>query len=164
MAIDVKAWEGYRVVWLRPDMEQDGAGSGPNWRAALQVFLREQDKPLAMIELQPEDGTPPRFVQAVEKAVLQALALPAAESGQQLTVKYAQRWIDLINRISTQDRPLVLALVGYDQITNPNVHDLFAELLEYQPESLQILLISQAMPPLPLPRLRARRALLEVVF
>ena len=130
----------------------------------MEATLRRQGKALAKIEIQPEDDTPPRFVQSVEKAVFQALELPSAEAGQQLPIKYPENWIELINRINALDRPLFLALEGYDQITDPNVHALLAELLEYQPESLQILLVCQAMPPLPLPRLRARRALLEVVI
>lgn len=157
MAIDVKAWEGYRVVWLRPQSGQAGEDSRPTWPADL------DGRPLAEVKIDPEHNEPLQFVRAVEQAVLQVYALPDTAPPPQYSGSYREEWIDWINRLSGLDQPLILALEGYDQITNPDVHALTSELLEYQPESLQIVLVCQAMPPLPLPRLRARRALLEVV-
>jgi LuxR family maltose regulon positive regulatory protein len=151
MSIDFAAWEGYRVIWLR-------LKAGPEWADYLQQTARSNAKKLALIELHAEHNEPQRFVTAVEKAVGAAMS----QLGDLIQADYRAAWIALINRISELPDPLTLVLSGYDQIENEDVHEIVADLLEYQPESLQILLFCQTNPPLPLARLRVRRALLEV--
>lgn len=169
MLIDLTAWESYPVIWLRPagddaEVGNDPIGSGPGSSSslALESYCQSQGKLYAPVWLQAVHNHPDRFVTAVEQALGAAaqlsadLAPPAAAGGLE------SAWICLINRISELERPLLLALNGYDQIENELIHALVAQLLDYQPGTLQIVLVCRLMPPLPLPRLRARRALLEV--
>ena len=162
MAIDFTAWEGYRVIWLRVGSGRSETEGGLTWSEAIERHCRTHGQNLAWVSLQPADDDPQQFVQAVTGAINQALGLPAGFTGQLEPDEPPQAWINLINRISELDRLLMLALEGYDRIEHPGVRELAAELLEYQPRALQILLMCRAAPTLPLPRLRARRALLEV--
>jgi len=166
MAIDFSAWEGYRVIWLRRGngLEQDlcEQGASPAWTAALEQHCRWQGMRLAGVCLQPDDDDPGRFVQAVEQAIDRALEVQPQPGSSLAQAEPESSWVALINRISAHARPVFLALVGYDQIQHTHIHALVAELLEFQPATLHILLDCQSSPPLPLPRLRARRELLEV--
>jgi len=162
MTIDFTAWESYRVIWLRVGAGRREAEDGPAWFEPIEAHCRTHGQNLAWISLHPADDDPQRFVRVVIMAVYQALGLPAELAVHSEPEDYLVLWIHLVNQISELERLLVLALEGYDQIEHPGVHELVAELLEYQPRALQILLICRAAPPLPLPRLRARRALLEV--
>ena len=162
MAIDFTAWEGYRVIWLRVGSSRIQTEDGPVWFEAAEAHCRTHGQNLAWVSLQPADDDPQQFVRAVTGAINQALGLPAGFTGQLEPDETPQAWVNLINRISELESPLILALESYDRIEHRGVHELVSELLEYQPQSLQILLFCQAVPPLPLPRLRTRRFLLEV--
>src|SRR5207244_5531289 len=57
---------------------------------------------------------------------------------------------------------LVLVLDDYHVIDNPEIHQGIEFLLEHRPPTLSLVLATRSDPPLPLPRLRARRELTEV--
>lgn len=162
MAIDFSAWEGYRVIWLRVGSGRSETEGGPTWLEAIERHCRAEGQKLAWVSLQDGDNDPQQFVQAVNGSVNQALGLPAGFTGQLEPEETPQAWINLINRISELESPLILALESYDRVEHPGVHELVTELLEYQPQALQVLLFCQTVPPLPLPRLRTRRFLWEV--
>ncbi len=172
MKIDPSAWDGYRVVWVRLDAggSEDGVSetgcletaSNQAWPQALQVYCRATGKRLAELCLHAQDNQPNRFIQDVAAAVDRAYGLSACTASGNPSVEKSLDWIDLINRISAASLPMLLALEGYDLIEAQAVHELVAELLDYPPDGLQIAIFCRGTPPLPLARLRARRALLEV--
>ena len=68
----------------------------------------------------------------------------------------------LINDLEQQRRLLVLVLDDYHLVTNREIHDAMAFLVEHLPVRLRLVVATRADPPLPLPRLRARGELLEI--
>ncbi len=60
------------------------------------------------------------------------------------------------------ERNVVLALDDYHVITTPTIHATLAWLLDYLPPTLHLVILTRADPPLPLARLRARRAMTEI--
>jgi LuxR family maltose regulon positive regulatory protein len=68
----------------------------------------------------------------------------------------------LINALSDASTPLVLVLDDYHLIEHEAIHTTFSDLIDHQPPMLRLLLTSRSVPPLPLPRLRARGQLLEI--
>jgi len=164
MAIELPAWEGYRVVWLRVKTGQGQENTDQSWKPKVEAYSHANDSYLAEVMLQLEDNEPRHFVETFERVVGPVLDLPAQAAHARNSPEYRSDWVALINKIIEFDRPLLLVIEGIDQINHQGVHELLAELLEYQPSNLQILLICQKMPPLPLPRLRARRGLLEITM
>ncbi|MEZ4660476.1 MAG: hypothetical protein R2911_23210 [Caldilineaceae bacterium] len=68
----------------------------------------------------------------------------------------------LLNELTAQPRPVVLALDDYHLIENAQIHDTLQFLLDQMPPQLHMVLITRADPPLPLARLRAQREIHEV--
>jgi LuxR family transcriptional regulator, maltose regulon positive regulatory protein len=68
----------------------------------------------------------------------------------------------LINALAALPAPVALVLDDYHAITTPAIHLSLAFLLEHQPSSLRLVIISRSDPPLPLMRLRAHGELTEV--
>lgn len=68
----------------------------------------------------------------------------------------------LAGEIEQLDAPFILVLDEYHSIKNLTIHRLMAELLTYQPNNLEIVLITRHEPPLPLPAMRARNRLTEI--
>jgi len=155
MVIDINAWKGYRVIWMRMK-------ASPDWIDDLLQPGRLTGQRLALVELGQEHNQLKCFVAAIRQAIL-GTTLGELEAGQpDGSLDEPSAWVAVINQISELPDPLILVLTGYDQIESEAVHGAVTELLDYQPDTLQILLFCQTSPPLPLPRLRARRVLLEV--
>ena len=68
----------------------------------------------------------------------------------------------LINDIATTPEPFVLVLDDYDTIQSESIHKAVEFLIEHQPPQIQLVLITRQDPPLPLPRLRVRRQVVEI--
>ena len=68
----------------------------------------------------------------------------------------------LINDIAASSSPFVLILDDYHLIDAPPIHQQLAFLLEHQPPSMHLGLVTRADPPLPLSRLRARSQMVEI--
>lgn len=162
MAIELTAWEGYRVVWFRVEAAAQQADSDLTWAQALRAYCRLSGLKMAQVHLQSEDNQTNRFIQDIEAAIDQAAGQAASPEIRSIPREDSFAWIELINRINETGRPLLLALDRYDQIESQAVHEMMADLLEYLPDGLQIALFSRGTPPLPFARLRARRLLLEV--
>jgi LuxR family maltose regulon positive regulatory protein len=68
----------------------------------------------------------------------------------------------LLNDLAGLDRELVLVVDDYHLITNPQVHESLAYLIERSPDAFQLVLATREDPPLPMGRLRARGELVEI--
>ena len=68
----------------------------------------------------------------------------------------------LVNELAQVERPFCLVLDDYHVIQNQLVHQAVSFLLEHRPSSLHLAIATRADPPLPLARLRARSAMLEL--
>lgn len=68
----------------------------------------------------------------------------------------------LANEIIAFPEAFALVLDDYHVITSPPIHHGLAFLLEHLPRNMHVIITSRADPPLPLPRLRARREMTEL--
>jgi len=68
----------------------------------------------------------------------------------------------LINILAEVDGKVILVLDDYHLISNPQIHNDFSYLIDHQPQSLHIILVTRADPPLPIAKLRGRGLLTEL--
>lgn len=68
----------------------------------------------------------------------------------------------LLAAIAALDQPSILVLDDYHHVTNPDIHEFTAHLLERLPDQAHLVLISRSDPPLPLSRLRVGQQLTEM--
>ena len=133
--------------------------------------------PTAWVSLDSNDNDPVRFfsyliaaLQMIEPDVAQHLLawLRAPQPSNQLPAHDAAAdWSDrvlipLINEIATIPRAFVLVLDDYQAIESPRIHDAVTYLIEHAPPMMHVVIATRSDPPLPLPRLRARRQLNEL--
>jgi LuxR family transcriptional regulator, maltose regulon positive regulatory protein len=125
-----------------------------------------QKTPLAWVSLETEDNDAIRFWRYVCTALetIQAEctrdALMLLRSGRNVSLDNVLT--ELLNGIITLERDTVLVLDDYHLIANQAIHQTMTFLLEHLPPQLHLVLLSRAEPPLPLTKLRAQSALLEL--
>jgi ATP/maltotriose-dependent transcriptional regulator MalT len=123
------------------------------WAAA------EDGKAVAWLSLDEDDNDPARFF-AYMTAALQraepglggrALAALRSPGGQLIEVVLPL----LLNDLAGLGRDLVLVVDDYHLITNPEIHEALAYLIERTPVAFRLVLSTREDPPLPLGKLRA---------
>lgn len=138
------------------------AGSGKT--TLVSDWLRERS--VVWISLDEEDNDLARFWSYVLTALQRShpglaahvrTLLPALQSG-----KIEPLLVPLLNALATLPDEVVLVLDDYHALTNQAVHESVSFLLEHVPEQVHLVIASRHLPPLPLPRLRARGHLAEV--
>jgi ATP/maltotriose-dependent transcriptional regulator MalT len=67
-----------------------------------------------------------------------------------------------LNALAVMREDFALILDGYERIESLVAHQAVGRILDYPPPRLHLFIASRAEPPLPLPRLRVRRQLLQV--
>ena len=70
--------------------------------------------------------------------------------------------LQLINELEDISGEVVLVLDDYHLITNREIHEAMAFLIDHMPPTLRLVLATRSDPPLPIARLRARGELIEV--
>ncbi len=129
-------------------------------------WLNSAERPFAWLSLDESDNDPARFltyfVAALQKidpaigqaalAMLQAPPSPPPEAF--LT--------SLINDIAAAPQPFILVLDDYHFIQTLPIHQQLTFLLEHQPPSIHLAIVSREDPPLPLARLRGRGQATEI--
>lgn len=121
---------------------------------------------MAWLSLEEQDNEPLRFWSYVVAALRTqepgigetALGMLQSPRPPALTTILAT----LINDLATAQRDMVLALDDFHVINNPAIIHSMQFLLEHLPSRLHLALAGRADPPLALPRLRARRQLIEL--
>jgi LuxR family maltose regulon positive regulatory protein len=68
----------------------------------------------------------------------------------------------LVNDLSEIPGGFILVLDDFHLISSEKIHNIIAFLIEHQPPQMSLALLTRADPPLPLPRLRAKRRLVEL--
>jgi LuxR family transcriptional regulator, maltose regulon positive regulatory protein len=130
------------------------------WAAA------EEGRVVAWVSLDDDDNDPARFF----AYVVAALRTVEPEIGARALAAHATPGAGLVdvvlplflNEVAGLDRALVLVLDDYHLITNADIHEGLAYLLDRLPDSLHVLVATLQDPPLPLGRLRARGELAEL--
>ncbi|HEX6543083.1 MAG TPA: AAA family ATPase, partial [Ktedonobacterales bacterium] len=142
------------------------AGSGKT--TLLSAWLREDSRPVAWVSLHEEENDPARFWGYVLAALhmrypdIAAHTMTLLPTLQDRTME--QFLIPLINALALLPDDLTLVLDDYHVVTNPQVQESVAFLLEHAPARLHLAIASRSLPALPLARLRAQGLLGEVDF
>ena len=68
----------------------------------------------------------------------------------------------LINELAEIEEPMVLVLDDYQVVGREDIHTSVEHLIDYLPQSLRLVIATRSDPPLPLSRLRASGAMLEI--
>ncbi|GIE98543.1 LuxR C-terminal-related transcriptional regulator [Paractinoplanes rishiriensis] len=141
------------------------APAGAGKTSLLAAWLAQVDRPVGWLALDERDQT----VNQVLRYLVAACQAIAPTCGRK-----ALAWLDapslrpeavvteLVNDVARLPAPGVLVLDDYHLVRDPAVHEAIAFLLDHLPPALHLVIASREDPPLPLPRLRARRQLAEV--
>lgn len=68
----------------------------------------------------------------------------------------------LLNRLMQLPGDRFIIILNYHNFLDPRIHPVIGYLIEYFPPNMHMIISSQDHPPLPIPRFRARRELLEI--
>jgi LuxR family maltose regulon positive regulatory protein len=126
----------------------------------------EEGHAAAWLSLDDNDNDPARFF----ASVVAALRTVEPGIGGRALAAHATPGVGLVdvvlplflNEVTVLERSLVLVLDDYHLITNTDIHEGLAYLVERLPDSLRVLVATREDPPLPLGRLRARGELAEL--
>ena len=68
----------------------------------------------------------------------------------------------ILNRLMQFTDHRYINILNYHNIRDPRIHPVIAYLIDYMPPGIHLIITSQEQPALQIPRLRARRELLEI--
>jgi len=69
---------------------------------------------------------------------------------------------ELVNELSEIRTPFVLVLDDYGFIHDPDIHEVFSQVVQYAPSSLQLVVLTRRDPPFSLQSFRARGEIVEI--
>jgi LuxR family maltose regulon positive regulatory protein len=131
----------------------------------LAAWLAEADR-VGWLSLDEDDNDPARFL----LYAVAALRSVEPELGAQALAAHRTPGAGLVevvlpillNELAAEENQLMLILDDYHLITNDEIHEALAYLVERMPNSFRLVLATREDPPLPLGRLRARGQLAEL--
>lgn len=129
-------------------------------------WLESARAPAAWLSLEAEDNDPIRFIRYLIAAL--RTVLPDLGRDAQAMLDAPRKPSDeilmteLVNDLGLNADPLILVLDDYHAIRTPTIHQQIAFLLEHQPPSLHLVLMTREDPLLPISQLRAGGELLEI--
>jgi len=142
------------------------APAGAGKTSLLAAWVARLDRPVAWLTLDERDQT----ADQVLRYLVAAAQTIAPACGRRVLA-----WLDapqpppsevvvtaLVNDVAALPAPSVLVLDDYHLVRAPAVHAAVAFLVDHLPPALHLVIASREDPPLPLPRLRASRQLVEV--
>jgi LuxR family maltose regulon positive regulatory protein len=137
------------------------APAGHGKSALLRCWAATCNWPVAWVSLQMGDNDLACFVRhlvtASEVLNPDMLLLPGREA-----LAPQDNFTEWLNALAIMREDFALILDGYERIESPVAHEAVARILDHPPPHLHLYIASQVEPPLPLPRLRVRRQLLQV--
>jgi LuxR family maltose regulon positive regulatory protein len=128
-------------------------------------WVRNIEYPVVWISLDEADNDPAVFWAYVVTGFQRALSDDGSNMGQITTDQLTPTkttLTHLINSLAENKGKVILVLDDYHLISNPHIHEDLTFLIDNQPLSLHIVLITRADPPLPISRLRGRGLLTEL--
>lgn len=124
--------------------------------------LQSQGARVAWLSMDEDDDEPARFLSHLAKS-LQLACGPAVGLTVDVSLARPRDVISiLINELAQVEQDLYLFLDDYHLLSVAAIHDAVALLLSHAPPNLRVVIGTREDPPLPLARLRARNALLEI--
>jgi LuxR family maltose regulon positive regulatory protein len=127
----------------------------------LNLWLKRRSMPRARRALTAADNQPTRFL-SVLTTILRPLLPPHEQMRRSPRSDLLDGIADLLNALLAVEDDFAVILEGYQAIGAPEVHAAVALMVDYPPPRMHLYVVSQTVPPLPLPRLRVRRRLVEI--
>lgn len=141
------------------------AGSGKT-KALRQWMQRGSHIPIAWVRLSEDDNAGPAFFETLQTAFQslndQKIAFVLPANGKAEIFNLEEATIEMINTLTNVHQDYFLILDNYQVIDKPEIHASVALLIDYQPPKMHLIIASRSEPPLPVPRLRVRRQLIEL--
>jgi LuxR family transcriptional regulator, maltose regulon positive regulatory protein len=118
--------------------------------------------PSYVVALTPVHNDPERFCRVVAEALSPLIGLLSLDG-----LPLEEGVIELLNAVTgaVVEVPVDFAMVlwGYEVIDVPAIHEAVSMMVDYLPSEMHMVIVARRIPPLTnIPRLRARRQLLEV--
>jgi LuxR family transcriptional regulator, maltose regulon positive regulatory protein len=185
----LNAWKHTRLVLLVAPAGSGKTALLQKWAGKLK-FHSPGKVPLQMawVNLRPKDNFPLQFLSSLENALSSAGILPYQTTSSEVSTPFREQtgppyfatgegkpsremdeifrfeagMVGLTNALSTYPAECILVFDHYHHIFSPAVHSAVTRLLDYPPPQMHVVIASQSEPPLPLPRLRARRQMVEI--
>jgi LuxR family maltose regulon positive regulatory protein len=143
------------TLLLIPDGTHDGSPE------VMRCWLAERTWARARHTLTAADNGPRRFLRSLTAAVT-----PLVPAGLRRAPSVEPSLLDatgeLLNSLLTVEEDFALVLEDYHVITAEAIHSAITLMVSYPPPRMHVYLVSQTVPPLPLPRLRVRQQLVEI--
>lgn len=142
-----------------------GPGFGKTMAVSSWVDRRQARHAFAWLTVDPSDNSAQTFWSDVLAAIRCSGALPTGSALQDISpaTVFGAREVDvMLGRFDGLDRPLVLILDDFHLITNPDVLDAVAAMVEHRPPRLRLVITTRSDPVLPLHRLRVTGQLTEI--
>ncbi len=156
--LDLEQALSYRLVLV---ITTPGAGPGSGIAPLLAVWRRQStwrgDNSIRIVRLVLEEAhnSSRRFIDDLQSAVVSVTAGHACTA--------LENDINMfLNSVLGISEEVILVLENYHVIHEPEIHSAVSLMLDYLPPRLHLAIVSQYEPPLPIPRLRARRQMLEI--
>ncbi len=141
------------------------AGWGKTTLLAQWAVEEQGQARFAWLSLDPADNDPVRFWSYVVATLQQAEPRLAADAFKLLQARADPREVvlpTLLNELTKLEDGLVLVLDDYHLVSDRDIHEQLAFVIDHMPPTLRLVLATRSDPPLPLARLRAGGDLLEV--
>jgi hypothetical protein len=61
-----------------------------------------------------------------------------------------------LNRLAASTMPITILIIGYENVSQPAVHQSMKRILDFAPDELRMVFISRGIPPIAIPRLLVR--------
>jgi LuxR family maltose regulon positive regulatory protein len=142
------------------------APAGFGKTTVISTWVHQQNKHVAWLSLDERDNEPTIFwvyiiitLQTICPDFCDTLLEKLTAAGAPATNNFLP---ELVNELTSLDHPVTLVLDDYHVISNQEIHADLAFLLNHQPPQLHLVIATRADPPLPIARLRAQRAILEL--
>lgn len=153
-------------LWLGHKLTLVSAPAGSGKTTLVTEWLNSAERPFTWLSLDDSDNDPARFLAyfvaalrkidpAIGQAALAMLQTPQPPPPEAFLTS-------LINDIVAVPQPFILVLDDYHLIHTLPIHQQLAFLLEHQPPSMHLAIVSREDPPLPLARLRGRGQTTEI--
>jgi LuxR family transcriptional regulator, maltose regulon positive regulatory protein len=140
-------------------------GSGKT-KALRRWVQTHPDISIGWLGLGEDDNSAAVFFEALRAAFHsinpQSTSLIPPQNGKTEPFDLEEGTIDLINALTTVPNDYFLILDNYQAIISEQIHAAVSLLLDYQPPKMHLVIASRSEPPLPIPRLRVRRQLIEL--
>ena len=153
--VRLEAASDYRLTTI---LDPDGETKD----ALLEAWAHHQPRPLAWMHMDHGDNDPMRFFPCLQACLHDTGLFPSAPPLHDETPVWEDYLTETLNAAIDIPGDFFLILDDYHLISSPEIHQALGWMLDYIPDRMHLIITSRQELPLPVPRLRLRRQVLEI--